>query len=137
MVKVIKGLIKPINPYASIILGAMTFIWGLWLLNPFWDVFDSAPIFRLMTGLAPEWVWGLAGSIAGLSLIICNLRRDLIGIAAGLWLVSWFWGTVSLMMWLGDYKNTGGLTYSFICLWSNYAYVNVKINYVNLCECRR
>lgn len=126
-----EGLAKPINPFASIILAVMTLMWGLWVLNPYWVVFNSAPLFDMMEGLAPEEVWGATGVLAGGLLAYCNIKRNLRLLSIGLWVVSWFWGMVALMMWLGDWTNTGALTYSYICLWSNYAYLNVKMNSLN------
>jgi hypothetical protein len=38
------GMLKPINPYAQMITGVFTAIWGLWLLSPV-DVFGTAPLF--------------------------------------------------------------------------------------------
>lgn len=33
-----------------------------------------------------------------------------------------------MMMWWGDWQNTGGLTYSFIGAYATFIYLNLKVN---------
>jgi hypothetical protein len=37
-------------------------------------------------------------------------------------------------MWWADWNNTGGLTYTFVGIFSVYAYLNIKINYLKYHE---
>ena len=42
-------------------LGIYTILWGLWVANPFWDVFSTAPLYSQLSSIAPEVFWGTAG----------------------------------------------------------------------------
>jgi len=127
------GLLRPINPYASILLGIFTFIWGLWLQMP-WGSFDGARLFSMMDRLAPEWAWGTFAMAVGALNIYTITRKKKKLLARSHGLATWHWGLVSLMMWLGDWQNTGGLTYSFIAIYASYCFLNVKINNVKFDE---
>lgn len=127
------GLLRPINPYSTLILGVMTALWGLWLLMP-WPVFEHAVLFSKMSDFAPEWAWGCWSVTSGL-LVIYGVFKGFYRILSWtLAFIGWHWFTVSSMMWWGDWQNTGGLTYSFICLLVVYCYLNIKVNYVKYGE---
>jgi hypothetical protein len=57
-----------------------TLTWGLWVVNPWANAFDSSGIFKLMDTLAPEWLWGALVGAVGLFQMItlftpkCKLR---------------------------------------------------------------
>lgn len=125
----VKGMLKPINPNASIILGVLTAAWGAWLLLPH-TVFDSAPLYSKMDQFAPEWAWGTWAFVCGILIIASILKSNWNWLAKSMGFAVWHWSTVSGMMWWGDWQNTGGLTYSFITLYAVYVFLNVKINYV-------
>lgn len=126
----VEGMLKPINPTASIILGALTASWGAWLLNPH-SVFDSASLYSKMDQFAPEWAWGLWAFTCGMLIIISVLRSNWKWLAKAMGFACWHWSTVAGMMWWGDWQNTGGLTYSYITVYTVYIFLNVKINHVN------
>jgi hypothetical protein len=122
-------MLKPINPYAQMITGVFTAIWGLWLLSPV-DVFGTAPLFSKMASFAPEWAWGSWAFTCG-SFIILGVLKGMYKFLLGtLEFAIWHWGTVSMMMWWGDWENTGGITYSFVAVLCVYSYLNIKFNYV-------
>lgn len=127
---VILGLLKPINPYTSMIMGFLTMFWGLWLLLP-WRVFDTAPLFYRLSDLAPEVAWGVLALTGGAMVICSAFKGSFKWLVVSLSLVSWHWALVSVFMWWGDWQNTGGLTYSFLCIYSIYSQINIKVNYIN------
>lgn len=129
-----RGMLRPINPYATLILGFMTTFWGLWVISPFWDVFSSAPVFQHAQRLAPEWAWGTWSMSCGLLIIAAVIKGYYKPLAWALGFVVWHWATIAGMVWWGDWHNTGGITYTFIALYSLYAYLNIKINYVKFDE---
>lgn len=131
--KFVKGLLKPINPNASIILGILTNFWGLWLLLPH-TVFDHSALYSKMDQFAPEWAWGTWAFICGLLIIVSILKSNWYWLAKSMGFAIWHWSTVSGMMWWGDWHNTGGLTYTFISIYAIYVFLNVKINYVRFGE---
>jgi hypothetical protein len=69
-------MLKPINTAAIIILGAYTILWGLWVANPFWTVFDQAPIYNWMMQVMPEWIWGVVAILVGLLMVYGVLRHS-------------------------------------------------------------
>lgn len=122
------GLLQPINPYAAIILGFLTSLWGIWLLFPQFSVFGTADLYTKMGEFAPEWAWGAWALVTGLFIILAifeGMYRTLSRIMA---FATWHWFTVSGMMWWGDWQNTGGLTYMFIGVYCAYVFLNVRVN---------
>lgn len=125
------GLLRPINPYAQFITGSFTLLWGFWLLLPQFDVFGTAPLFSKMAEFAPEWAWGAWATAAGILIILGVINGLYSVLARTLAFAAWHWTTVSIMMWWGDWHNTGGITYGFIALLFVYCYLNIKFNYVD------
>lgn len=126
--KIAKGLLAPINPSGIVLLAAYTIVWGVWLANPWWSVFEAADLYGAMKDLAPEWAWGWLAIISGVAglygVMRPSYRNLLIGSAVG----TWHWGTLSLMYFLGDWQNTGGITSVFIALYSAFVFTNVRTN---------
>jgi hypothetical protein len=128
--RIAQGVLRPINPYSTLILGVFTGLWGLWVLLPQWDVFTSAALFSKVSEFAPEYAWGLWALTCGV--IICA------GIATGarrilsfaLAFAMWHWWTIAGMFWWGDWQNTGGITYTFVAITCTYAWLNFKVNFV-------
>lgn len=133
MEKVAVGLLSPINPYASILLGIFTFFWGLWLALPF-DTFGSAAIYSKMDQFAPEWLWAVWAMIVGSVSVYTIIKRKSKLLAKAHGFTAWHWATVASMMWWGDWENTAGPTYTFIAIYSSFCYLNVKVNNVNFGE---
>lgn len=132
--RIAQGLLRPINPYSTIILGTFTALWGLWVFLPEWSVFAHAALFNRMAQFAPEWAWGLWAMVAG-TLVVCSVIRGLYKwLAWTLAFCVWHWATVAGMLWWGDWQNTGGVTYTFIAVYSAYAYLNVKVNIIRFGE---
>lgn len=127
----VKGMLKPINPYGASLLGLLTFFWGLWIVNPFWEVFNSAQVFSRAANFAPEWAWGTWATLCGITLITSVWRGNSRWLSRAARFASWHWATVSLMLWWGDWQNTAGVTYTFVALYSVYVFLNVRVNYVN------
>lgn len=128
--RIIQGLLIPMNPNATIILGVFTTLWGLWILIPFWDVFNSAPLFSRVQEFAPEWAWGSWSVAAGLLLIVALRNDSRSSVSFALGFLTWHWFVISGLFWWGDWHNTGGLTYSFIGIYAMWAYLNYRINFV-------
>ena len=131
--RIAEGLLRPTNPYTTIILGIMTAAWGIWILMP-WDTFGSAKLFSKMSEFAPEWAWGTWSILCGILLIIAIFKGLYSFLARTLMFSLWHWSAVSAMMWWGDWHNTGGLTYTFFAVYCAYRYFNIKINYVKFGE---
>jgi len=118
------------NPYGSTLLGLLTFMWGLWIVNPFWSVFSRAGVYGKAMDFAPEWAWGTWSTICGLAILCALWRSSSVWLARASGFAVWHWFTISGMLWWGDWQNTAGLTYMFIGLYSVFAYLNIRVNFV-------
>lgn len=127
---ILLGMLRPINPYVTGILGTFTLFWGLWVVNPFWTVFTQAAIYDKMNGFAPEWAWGTWSTLAGAYMLAELYRGKYRQLLWSLAFTLWHWATMAGMFFWGDWQNTAGLAYSFIAFYALYAYLNIKINYV-------
>lgn len=127
--RIANGLTRPVNPYSTALLSLFSVVWGLWLFVPMWDVFSRAKLFSRMQQVCQyESVWGLLAITIGL-LIIIAIRKDSIDcLITAMGLCAWYWFMISMLMWWGDWQNTGGWTYGFVCLSSAYLYLNLRHN---------
>lgn len=132
MQKSLINLMRPINTTVTVLLGLLTFFWGLWVLCPEWSVFGSADVYMKMEDFAPEWAWGTWSLVAGALQVVAALREDYKFLAHSLEFIAWHWFVVALAMWVGDWQNTGGLVYTTVCLYSVFSYLNVKLNYIGI-----
>lgn len=128
--RIVQGMLKPINPYAAIIMGLYTASWGTWLIMPHWNVFTSAPIYSKAAEFSPEWAWGSWSAVCGVLIIAAVFlgAKRLLSLALGFGL--WHWWTVAGMFWWGDWHNTAGITYTFIAVMLTYMWLNFKINFI-------
>lgn len=124
------ALLKPINKAAIILLGVYTVIWGFWVANPFWHVFTSAPLYSALAGTVPaEWFWGCVAIICGCLTIRGAFRRSYNSLLIGAGAVGWHWFIISILYFVGDWHNTGGITALFLSLYAAYVYLNIKVNH--------
>jgi hypothetical protein len=128
----LKGLVKrlllPANPSAIILMGLYTILWGLWLINPWWDVFTSADLYSRMSELAPEWLWGLTAIMTGATIVYGAVRPSYKTLCVGAVVGGWHWLMSSAMYFMGNWQNTGGITSLFISLYSVFIYINIRAN---------
>ncbi len=125
-----QGLLKPMNPYASLLLGLLTLSWGVWIINPFWSVFGTAQVYTRAAQFAPEWAWGTWATICGISILYGIYKGSARWLASSLGFAMWHWFTVAGMLWWGDWQNTSGITYTFIGCYTIFAYLNLKVNFI-------
>ena len=129
--RIAQGMLRPINPYSTIILGTFTAFWGMWVLTPEWSVFGTADLYSKMREFAPEWAWGVWALTAGMLLVFCVFKGLYNNLSRALMFISWHWTTVAAFMWWGDWQNTGGVTYATVAIYSIYCYFNIKMNYAD------
>jgi hypothetical protein len=122
------ALFKPINKAAISIMGVFTVLWGFWVGNPFWAVFEQAPIFMIMAFLAPEWAWGVAAIIVGLTMLYGVFKMAYRPLVHGARVGFYFWMFASINFFIGDWQNTGGITLLMIALYCGYIALNLSIN---------
>jgi hypothetical protein len=127
--KLATALLAPINPASVIILGVYTFVWGLWVANPFWEVFGRAPLFDVMNTIAPEVFWGLLAITVGLVVMYGAWKRSYWSLTFGAALGSWHWMMIATFYFLGDIYNTGGITSLAIGVYAAYVWLNLRVNF--------
>lgn len=128
--KLARALLKPINTTGIIILGIYTTVWGLWIANPFWSVFNRAPMFNEMASLAPEWAWGLMAIIAGLVIVYSAIRQSYRTLTIGSLVAAWHWAAIATFYFVADWMNTGGITCLMIAVYATFVYLNIRVNKV-------
>lgn len=126
--KIQEAMFKPINTAAISILGVFSLLWGFWVANPFWTVFDQAEIFEFMTVLMPEWLWGTLAILVGVAMIIGVIKNSWLSLTAGALTGFYFWLFGAINFFLGDWQNTGGVTLLMVALYCGYIALNLHIN---------
>lgn len=127
--RIAEGLLRPINPYATVLLGALTLVWGMWIVNPFWNVFPTSRVYSQASDFAPEWAWGTWSTLCGALILISLYKGSYKYLVRFLGFATWHWSTISTMFFWGDWQNTAGVTYGFIAIYCIYSYLNIKVNY--------
>ena len=104
-------------------------LWGFWVFNPWWNVFNSASLYEGLRGFAPEWFWGFFALFSGfLSLItVVDARYPRTAFISAA-ITGWFWLIICILYFYGDWHNTGGITAGFLSILCAYIYLNVKAN---------
>lgn len=99
----------------DLIVSLIAVAWGLWLLVPWWEVFDVSTSYDAFSVL-PENAWGLIAFLVGAaqlaSVLSCRrkARRATAMVATG------FWCFVVMAFVLGDFRSTATAIYPFIAL---------------------
>ena len=103
-------------------------LWGCWVAAPWWDVFTRAHVYSYMLSLAPEWTWGAVAIVAGFAMILGVLANSYRSLTMGSWIGGIHWFVISVLYFIGDWQNTGGLTVLAFAVYSAYIHLNLKIN---------
>lgn len=116
---------RPVAPAVIQALALYTLIWGVWVINPFWEVFSQAGLYSGLSGVAPEAAWGGFAIVCGIAGMF-SLRRHWPKVtSAASMAISLHWAIVSLFYFMGDWQNTGGITALFLSILSAAVYLNV------------
>lgn len=126
--KLKQAMFRPINTAAISIMGIFSILWGLWVANPFWTVFDQAQIFSFMTIIMPEWGWGLAAIAVGAFMVNGVIKNSYRSLISGALSGFYFWLFGCLNFFIGDWQNTGGVTLFMIAMYCAYIALNLRIN---------
>lgn len=105
----------------ELLTNLFSFVWGLWVINPYFNTFDSAPIFGIMRDVAPEPIWGFAFFITGLTGMIF-FKTELLKIRLATNTMSMFlFITLSILMGVSDIRNTACPIYGIVALCSYFS----------------
>lgn len=128
----VKKLGAPINTSAAIILGMYTLLWGLWVVNPCWNAFETARLYSALLAVLPEFCWGIFACIVGLTMCYGIVRNSYKSVARGAWAGFIHWFIIAGGYFIGDWQNTGGITAAMICVYCGFVYLNLRVNRDNL-----
>lgn len=120
-------LMEPINSVLIIILGAYTLVWGLWVINPFWDVFTHAALYSEMAKY-PEWAWGAFATASGLGILMGINKGSNKSLRLGAGIAYFHWLIISIMYFKGDWQNTGGITALAFSVYAFVVFVRLRKN---------
>lgn len=118
----------PVNTSAAFIMAIYTFVWGSWLTTPAWNVFNRAPLFNWLSSVAPESFWGIIAMTVGVLMTVGLIRQTYRALTLGLFIGFIHWSVISVGYFLGDWKNTGGITSAMIALYCAFVYLNLRMN---------
>lgn len=125
-------ILKAGNTYLGELFLSLTMLgWAILLFAPWWDVFDSSPSYNVLSGLLPEWMWGIV--LLSISLFwIVNIVRlnDTIRGYCSL-ISSFFWVIVTMNFVLTASIPTGVVAYGLMALLSSVIYLKITRKYLN------
>lgn len=124
---IFKAMIKPINTSGIIIMGAYTLLWGFWVGSPLWDVFDRAPMFQVMS-IMPELFWGGIALLVGAMMVYGVIRQSYRSLLFGSFAGFSYWMIISIMYFLGDWQNAGGITALMVAVYCGFIWINIRLN---------
>lgn len=127
--KLAHALLLPINPALIIILGNFTIVWGLWVLNPWSNLFDHAQLYVVMSHIAPEWAWGAFAILCGSITVYGAVKRKYGPLVRGAMASGAHWFLISLCYFLGDFASTGGITALTFAIYAALVGLNIKVNF--------
>ena len=107
--------------FAALLAGAV----GGWLLLPL-DTFRSNASFREMGHLAPEWAWGLAFLVAGLTRLWAVAGGDLRGRSAAALAHAGLWAFFALMFWLTSPVGLAVPTFGLVAVQTAWVYYRLR-----------
>jgi|SRR5882757_1559606 len=120
------ALSRPINKVAAVTLSIYTFLWGCWIANPFWNVFEHAKVYSWLSGIAPETVWGGIAIAVGIIMTYGVIRSSYNSLTIGAFIGFIHWLVISMGYFAGDWQNTGGLTSAAMAIYCAAIYLNVR-----------
>jgi hypothetical protein len=123
-----RKFLAPINVSATIILGAYTVLWGLWVANPFWTVFTQADIFNVLADIGGEYLWGILAIVMGTITVYGVIKPSYGNLTRGAFSMFFQWLTVGICYFLGDWQNTGGITGIMLAVYAAFIWLNLRVN---------
>lgn len=121
-------LLKPINPAIIVVLGLYTVVWGLWIALPWFSVFGHSAVYSVMSAYGSEYLWGGIAVASGLIIIRGSLKPIFWNIEIGSLVAFFFWLTISIFFFAGNWQSTAWLSSAAFALYSGIIWLNIKVN---------
>ncbi len=125
--EIARGLRKPINTAAISIMGAYTFVWGLWLALP-WATFNRSPIYEFMEGLAPELLWGIAAMCIGTLMLRGVWKQSYRPLHTGAAAGFYYWFVIAVFYILGSWESVGWINAFMVSLYCAFVAINLRVH---------
>ncbi|QIQ62911.1 hypothetical protein SEA_MOAB_26 [Streptomyces phage Moab] len=125
------ALSKPVNKVAAATLSVYTFLWGLWLASPFWEVFSGAHVYSWLDSVAPETFWGILAMAVGTAMTYGLVRTSENSLTIGAFVGFLHWLIIGLGYFAGDWHNTGGITALVMAIFCAAIYLNMRFLHFN------
>ncbi|QFP97363.1 hypothetical protein SEA_SPILLED_51 [Streptomyces phage Spilled] len=125
--EIARGLRKPINTAAISIMGAYTFVWGLWLALP-WATFNRSPIYEFMEGLAPELLWGITAMCIGTLMLRGVWKQSYRPLHTGAAAGFYYWFVIAVFYILGSWESVGWINAFMVSLYCAFVAINLRVN---------
>lgn len=126
--KLAKRLSQPINTAAIVIMGVYTVLWSIWVGCPWWSTFPEGKQYDWLARVMPEWGWGLLALGVGSIMIYGVVRDSFRSLSIGSFTGAIYWGLISMGYYIGDWRDTAGLTKTMICLYCAFIFLNIRMN---------
>jgi hypothetical protein len=123
---------RPINRFTAATLSVYTILWGFWLSNPFWQVFNQAALYDWMAEVASETVWGIGAMTVGAVMLYGVIRASHKSLTIGAFVGFIHWLLIALGYFAGNWQNTGGITSLFMATYCGIIYLNLRVVNHNL-----
>ncbi|WMI33423.1 membrane protein [Streptomyces phage Phredrick] len=120
------ALSRPVNKVAAATLSVYTFLWGLWLASPFWEVFSGAHVYSWLDSVASETIWGILAMAAGAAMTYGLVKGSENSLTIGAFVGFLHWLVIGMGYFAGDWHNTGGLTSSAMAIFCAAIYLNMR-----------
>jgi hypothetical protein len=127
--KLARAMLRPINTTGIIILGVYTFLWGIWIANPWWSTFNRAALYSKLDDVGPEWLWGVLAMVCAVAISYGAIRPSYRALIVGSLVGFLHWTTIAFFYFLGDWQNTGGITAGTFATYAAFIYLNVRVNH--------
>jgi hypothetical protein len=132
--KLANRLGQPINTAAIVLMGVYTILWGFWVGNPFWSTFHEAKQYDWMSRVMPEMAWGLTAIAVGVVMCVGVIKNSYHSLSIGSFIGAIYWGTVAAGYYIGDWRDTAGLTKTMICVYCAFIFLNIRMNHDRLVD---
>lgn len=109
-------------------MGVYTILWGIWVANPFWTSFDEARRYAWLKDVMPEWTWGVLAVAVGATMTYGVMKNSFKPLARGSFVGAVYWGIIATGYYIGDWRDTAGLTKTMICVYCAFIFLNIKMN---------
>lgn len=121
------GLLAPINPNLSILLGFLNVIYGAWMFIP--SDQESQTIYRYLDFIVDGKWWGLFIVCVGLLMIYLNRTGRIKNSVKPMAFNSIMWTAIAAFVATGDIYNNVWIPMAFIAIYSMFVAANLWINY--------